>query len=511
MPVYGNITAALTATVTAKMRLLSYRLPCDANAPASLCSVSDAPMAMSSLAYTEAADASGVSTIDGMQAFALTPSTFYTVNYGQPVTSANAFIGFPTVLARWGNLVALETVTQAATGSTHKLSAWSHALPGFPSSAGPQTLPKIDDPFVIAGSIFSGQNNMEPVRWMGKNYMLMQMFSADQANGLVVLGDETGALTTATIWPGPDTTQCLREPNVFPDTGDGWNYFLQDGQHAGATHPSIVKVSSGSASDAHYNFVTLDNATYDAAFRAAASGVVNLGPNGFSFLTPAGYVIELSKDGATYRIINPVPADQAASDAMGSLTNMNIFNTGWFRSTDGQCWMTRPLVSPNAVLWSGGLTPNIGTLHRWRGQVGINWRGLALVGDAFTNVVGLSDFNSFTEYGNTMRFLITTPPLHEDRKRIFIPRIEIEVEAAGGLPSNPSEPPLMVLRWSKDGGKTWSSLAPTASMGVVGQFINRLRWINLGSSRTWTFELTCTDPVRRYVIGTYADSYKGYG
>jgi Fibronectin type III domain len=151
------------------------------------------------------------------------------------------------------------------------------------------------------------------------------------------------------------------------------------------------------------------------------------------------------------------------------------------------------------------------TLHRWRGQVGLNWKGMALVGDAFSNVVGLSDFDNFTEYGNTMRFLITTPPIHEDRKRIFIPRFEIEVEAGNGLPNDPSVPPQMMLEWSKDGGVTWSLLSLPRSMGSIGQYIKRLRWLNLGQSRTWVFRLTCTDPVRRYVIGTYIDDYRSLG
>lgn len=78
------------------------------------------------------------------------------------------------------------------------------------------------------------------------------------------------------------------------------------------------------------------------------------------------------------------------------------------------------------------------SLKRWRGAVGINWKGLALVGDAFSNVIGVSDFGAFTEYGETMRFLITTPPVHEDRKRIFVSRFEIEVEAGQGFPSEDS-------------------------------------------------------------------------
>ncbi len=153
----------------------------------------------------------------------------------------------------------------------------------------------------------------------------------------------------------------------------------------------------------------------------------------------------------------------------------------------------------------------IAPMQRWRGQVGINWLGMALVGDAFSNVVGLSNFDAFTEYGQPMRFVVTSPPLHEDRKRVFVSRLEIEVEAGQGLPGEIERAPYIMLDVSKDGGKTWMPLQRWRSMGAVGEYIKRLRWLNLGQSRTWVFRFTCTDPVRRWIIGTYIDQYKGFG
>lgn len=150
-------------------------------------------------------------------------------------------------------------------------------------------------------------------------------------------------------------------------------------------------------------------------------------------------------------------------------------------------------------------------LGRWRTSTGINWYGMALVGDAFSGVLGLSDFESFTEYGNPMLFQITTPPIHDDRKRIFMPRFEIEVEAGSGIDGEPTTVPIMSLEWSKDGGVTWSPLKPPQSMGLIGEYIKRLRWLNLGQSRTWIFRLTCTDPTRRYIIGAYTSPYKSLG
>lgn len=152
-----------------------------------------------------------------------------------------------------------------------------------------------------------------------------------------------------------------------------------------------------------------------------------------------------------------------------------------------------------------------GTLCGWRGSCGINWHGLALVGDKFSNVVGLSDFTIFTEYGNQMQMLVTAPPLHQDRKRIFIPRFEIEVEAGLGIPGSPEVAPLMQLDYSKDGGVTWVNLLLARSMGKAGEYIKRLRWLNLGESRTWVFRLRYSDSARPAIIGTYVDEYKGLG
>lgn len=150
-------------------------------------------------------------------------------------------------------------------------------------------------------------------------------------------------------------------------------------------------------------------------------------------------------------------------------------------------------------------------LGRWRGQCGINWNGLALVGDAFTNVVGLSNFNSFNEYGNKIHMLATSPPLHEDRKRIFVSRFEVEVEAGEGTPDLPQTAPLLVLDYSKDGGKTFAPLQQFRSMGTAGEYIKRLRWINLGQSRTWIFRIRYSGAARPAIIGTYYDYWKGLG
>lgn len=166
----------------------------------------------------------------------------------------------------------------------------------------------------------------------------------------------------------------------------------------------------------------------------------------------------------------------------------------------------------NATTLPQPATPAIlPTLGAWRANCGVNWMGMALVGDMYSGVIGLSDFTNFTEYGNPMRLLITSPPIQSDRKRVFIRRFEVDVQTGVALESGQGSDPQLRLDWSKDGGMTFGPQLMSRSMGKTGEYAKRLRWLSLGESRAWVLRLTCTDPVRRTIIGTYIDQAVGTG
>jgi hypothetical protein len=63
--------------------------------------------------------------------------------------------------------------------------------------------------------------------------------------------------------------------------------------------------------------------------------------------------------------------------------------------------------------------------------------------------------------------------------------------------------PQVMLRWSDDGGHTWSN-EHWKSMGGIGQFGTRTIWRRLGATmkiRDRVYELSGTDPVRIYIMG----------
>jgi hypothetical protein len=59
--------------------------------------------------------------------------------------------------------------------------------------------------------------------------------------------------------------------------------------------------------------------------------------------------------------------------------------------------------------------------------------------------------------------------------------------------------PQAMLRWSNDGGSTWSNEHWTG-VGQMGRYKNRAIWRRLGQARDRIFEVVVTDPVNFVII-----------
>lgn len=145
------------------------------------------------------------------------------------------------------------------------------------------------------------------------------------------------------------------------------------------------------------------------------------------------------------------------------------------------------------------------SLGRWRANCHVQAYGYELIGDYETGKIGYLSGQTFTEFGNTMQLQAVSPPIHSDRKRVFIPRFEMDIESGVGLATGQGSDPQVMLRYSKDGGLTWSARQLWRTMGAQGAYNTRMRWLSLGNAREWVFEITISDPVRRTVIAANAD------
>lgn len=148
---------------------------------------------------------------------------------------------------------------------------------------------------------------------------------------------------------------------------------------------------------------------------------------------------------------------------------------------------------------------NNNTYNRWRGNCAIELYNHILIGDAFSGQIGILDWNNNTEYGNTLQMQATSAPLHSDRIRLFIGRLELDMQVGVGLTTGQGSDPQAWISWSKDGGVTWSKTQPPRSIGKIGEYERRVRWLNMGAGYQFTFRLTISDPVKRVLIATHTD------
>ena len=65
-----------------------------------------------------------------------------------------------------------------------------------------------------------------------------------------------------------------------------------------------------------------------------------------------------------------------------------------------------------------------------------------------------------------------------------------------------------MLRWSDDGGHTWSAEHWT-SAGKIGETTRRAVWRRLGSSRNRIYEVNMSDPVKWVILSAHLNATVG--
>jgi hypothetical protein len=76
------------------------------------------------------------------------------------------------------------------------------------------------------------------------------------------------------------------------------------------------------------------------------------------------------------------------------------------------------------------------------------------------------------------------------------------------IPTSVQPGPQAMLRWSSDGGRTWSSES-WAGIGRVGEYKARVRWRRLGRARDRVYELTISEPCKVVVLGASIQTTQG--
>jgi hypothetical protein len=154
--------------------------------------------------------------------------------------------------------------------------------------------------------------------------------------------------------------------------------------------------------------------------------------------------------------------------------------------------------------------------HRHRSNCGALFQDLVLVGDWQNGQIYKLDPQNYTDNGQRIRRLRRAPHIVSDLQRQYFEELQIQFQPGVGLNGNSiplnegvvGSDPQAMLRWSNDGGSTWSSEHWT-TIGKIGKYKNRAIWRRLGWSRDKIFEVVVTDPVFAVIVSANLKATQG--
>lgn len=168
-------------------------------------------------------------------------------------------------------------------------------------------------------------------------------------------------------------------------------------------------------------------------------------------------------------------------------------NRTWVYDVATQAWHER-----------AGFTNGEFTRHRSNCQAFFN--GDVLVGDYLNGNVYAFDLDDFSDNGGIQKWLRSwraLPTGQNNLKRSAQHSLQLDCETGVGLNLGQGDDPQVMLRWSDDGGHTWSN-EHWVSIGKIGQYYRRAIWRRLGMTmklRDRVYELSGTDPVKIAIVG----------
>jgi len=159
---------------------------------------------------------------------------------------------------------------------------------------------------------------------------------------------------------------------------------------------------------------------------------------------------------------------------------------------------------------------NQNVFHRHRGNCSAVFQGLVMVGDYQNGQIYELDPSNYTDNGDEIRRIRRAPHIVTDLQREYLEELQIQFQPGVGLtgittPLNNEvvgADPQAMLRWSNDGGSTWSNEHWT-TIGQIGKYKNRAIWRRLGWSRDRVFEVVVTDPINAVIISANLKASEG--
>lgn len=119
------------------------------------------------------------------------------------------------------------------------------------------------------------------------------------------------------------------------------------------------------------------------------------------------------------------------------------------------------------------------------------------------------DLETYTDNGSEIVRERVTQPIFSDLlgvagKTLFWNKLELVINSGKGLATGQGSNPQVILRYSDDHGRTWST-EQWASVGKIGAYQKKVEWHGLGASDTRIYKFRFTDPIPFNMFKLYAD------
>lgn len=245
--------------------------------------------------------------------------------------------------------------------------------------------------------------------------------------------------------------------------------------------------------EAKHSVVPMDNTIYWLGGDEEGGGVV-WRLNGY---TPE----RVSNDGLEYAIQNySTTADAEAftyQQEGHTFYQLNFPTAGasWVYDAATRLWHERAYRNPATALF-----------ERDRAAHHMLVNGVHVVGDRADGRLYALDLGYYLDDTDPLISLRSSPHVASPTgNEVRFSKIRIDMETGVGLNVGQGSDPVVMLRWSNDGGHTWSALKDIP-MGKIGEFKRRAELDRLGMGRDRVFELSISDPVKRVVLAGSVDA-----
>lgn len=244
---------------------------------------------------------------------------------------------------------------------------------------------------------------------------------------------------------------------------------------------------------ATFSVAKLDNGLFWLGTDARGQGIVYRN-NGYAGIRVSTHAVEYAI--AQYGNISDAVAYTYQQE--GHSFYVLTFPTGdatWVYDVSTQAWHER-----------AGWNTTLGEFTRHRSNCQCNFGGNTVVGDYENGNIYTLDLNVYADNGNIQKWLRSwraLPTGTNTLRRTAQHSLQLDCESGTGLNTGQGSDPELMLRWSDDGGHTWSN-EHLSKMGKIGQYYRRVFWRRLGMTlklRDRVYEVSQTDPVKAVIVG----------